>query len=107
MIVRVVLDTCVIRHYIHGHVGLDLAAIKSSAEELRLSLAGGTGIELLAQLVEGRLTWSDWSSRIPDIDSVLDRRWPLLPTGRQLAALAGRVELAIAFRGITTHSEST
>lgn len=43
---------------------------------------------MLEQLTEGRVAWTEWSNRMPSIDSILDRRWPLLPTGRQLAALA-------------------
>lgn len=89
MLVRIVLDTCTIRNHLHGTgQRLDFSAIKSSAEQLRFSLAGGTGFELLEQLTEGRLAWSEWSN-ISGITPILDDRWPLLPTGRQLAALAG------------------
>jgi hypothetical protein len=83
------LDTCTIRNHLHGTgQRLDFAAIKSSTEQLRLSVAGGAGFELLEQLIEGRLPWSVWSN-ISTITPLLDDRWPLLPTGRQLAALAG------------------
>lgn len=89
MLVRIVLDTCTVRNHLH-EIGkrLDFAAIKSSTEQLRFSLAGGTAFELLEQLTEGRLPWSEWP-KISSITPFLDDRWPLLPTGRQLAALAG------------------
>ena len=43
----------------------------------------------MEQLTEERVTWEEWTQKIPAIDSILDQRWPLLPTGKQLAALAG------------------
>jgi len=90
MLVRILLDTCTVRNHLHA-IGkqLDFNAIRSSHEQLRFSLPGGTGVELLEQLTEGRISWSEWTKGIPAIDSILDQRWPLLPTGRQLAALAG------------------
>ncbi len=90
MLVRVIFDTCTIRNHLHakGHQ-LDLGAIKISKEQLRFSVAGGAYVELLAQLIEGRVKWSEWSQGIPAIDSILDQRWPILPTGRQLASIAG------------------
>lgn len=90
MLVRVVLDTCTVRNHLHP-IGtrFDFGAIRSSREQLRFSLAGGTGVELLEQLTDGRLSWADWTGGIPLVDAILDQRWPLLPTGKQLAALAG------------------
>lgn len=89
MLVRIVLDTCAIRNHLHGTgQRLDLSAITASAEQLRFSVAGGAGFELIEQLTEGRLPWSEWPN-ISTITPYLDDRWPLLPTGRQLAALAG------------------
>lgn len=89
MLVRIVLDTCTIRNHLHelGH-RLDFSAINSSTEQLRFSVAGGAGFELLEQLTAGRLPWSEWP-KISTLTPYLDDRWPLLPTGRQLAALAG------------------
>lgn len=90
MLVRILLDTCTIRNHLHA-IGkqLDISAIRSSTEQLRFSLPGGAGVELLEQLTEGRLSWAEWTNGISAIDSILDQRWPLLPTGRQLAAIAG------------------
>ena len=89
MLVRILLDTCTVRNHLHGLRGqLDFKAINSSSEELRFSLPGGTGAELIEQLTKGRITWSEWINGIPAIESILDQRWPLLPTGRQLAAIA-------------------
>ena len=90
MLVRILLDTCTIRNHLHT-VGkqLDISAIRCSTEQLRFSLPGGVGVELLEQLTEGRVSWSEWENGMPVIDSILDQRWPLLPTGRQLAAIAG------------------
>jgi Protein of unknown function (DUF2934) len=90
MFVRILLDTCTICNYLHA-VGkqLDLGAIRTSTEHLRFSLPGGAGVELLEQLTKGRVSWQEWTSGIPAIDSLLDQRWPLLPTGRLLAAIAG------------------
>lgn len=90
MLVRIVLDTCTVRNHLH-RTGkqLDFGAIKSSTEQLRFSLPGGAGVELLEQLTEGRLSWQEWTNGIPAIDAILDERWPILPTGRQLAAIAG------------------
>ena len=45
--------------------------------------------ELLEQLTEGRLSWDEWGANVHVINDILDDRWPLLPTGRQLAALSG------------------
>ena len=89
MLVRILLDTCTVRNHLHGLGGqLDFKAINSSSEEIRFSLPGGTGAELIEQLTKGRITWSEWINGIPAIESILDQRWPLLPTGRQLAAIA-------------------
>lgn len=90
MLVRILLDTCTIRNHLHA-IGkqLDIDAIRSSTEQLRFSLPGGAGVELLEQLTEGRVSWDEWKNGIPRVDSILDQRWPLLPTGRQLAAIAG------------------
>jgi len=90
MLVRILLDTCTIRNHLHA-IGkqLDFGAIRSSTEQLRFSLPGGAGVELLEQLTESRVSWQEWTKGIPAIDSILDQRWPLLPTGRQLAAIAG------------------
>lgn len=90
MLVRIVLDTCAIRNILHNDSSqLDFEAIKSSNEQLRFSVAGGAGVELLEQLVSGQIKWSDWAENIKKITKILDGRWPLLPTGRQLTALAG------------------
>ncbi len=90
MLVRIVLDTCTVRNHLHGTgERFDFESIKASQEQLRFSLAGGTGVELLEQLTEGRLSWAEWGANIHVINGILDDRWPLLPTGRQLAALAG------------------
>ena len=90
MLVRILLDTCTVRNHLHATgKQLDFGAIRSSSELLRFSLPGGAGVELLEQLTEGRVSWREWANGIPAIDSILDQRWPLLPTGRQLAAIAG------------------
>jgi hypothetical protein len=90
MIIRVILDTCTVRNHLHqGERLLDFEAIRSSSEQLRFSLAGGTLAELLEQLVEARISFGDWNARVSNIDGILDQRWPVLPTGRELAALAG------------------
>ena len=89
MIARVVLDTGVVRNHIHdSNPQLDFEAIKSSSEQLRFSIAGGAGIELLEQLTRGSIDWDEWSSRIGILDRILDSRWPMIPSGKQLAALA-------------------
>lgn len=89
LLVRIVLDTCTIRNHLHeSGQRLDFEAIEASSDQLRLSVAGGAGFELLEQLTEGRLAWSEWP-KISTVTPHLDDRWPLLPTGRQLAALSG------------------
>lgn len=105
MLVRILLDTCTIRNHLHS-IGkqLDLGAIRSSAEQLRFSLPGGTCVELLEQLTEVRVSWHEWTNGIPAIDSILDQRWPLLPTGRQLAAIAGtQTDIEIDIEGERRH----
>lgn len=90
MLARILLDTCTVRNHLHANgMQLDFKAIHSSVEQLRFSLPGGAGVELLEQLTEGRVSWKEWTTGIQAIDSILDQRWPLLPTGRQLAAIAG------------------
>src|SRR5690242_10616618 len=105
MLVRILLDTCTVRNHLHASGNqLDLGAIRSSTEQLRFSLPGGAGVELLEQLTEGRLPWLEWINGIPAIDSILDQRWPLLPTGRQLAAIAGtQTDLAIDIEAERRH----
>lgn len=105
MLSRVILDTCTIRNHLHGMgTQLDIGAIRSSSEQLRFSLPGGASVELLEQLTEGRVPWSEWTNGIPLIDSILDHRWPLLPTGRQLAALAGtQTDIAIDIEAERRH----
>jgi hypothetical protein len=89
MLVRVILDTCTVRSHLHC-IGnqIDLDGIHRSSELLRISIAGGTIFELLEQLIEGRVQWSEWGQKIRTIDSVLDRRWPIFPTGNPLALLS-------------------
>ena len=105
MLVRILLDTCTVRNHLHA-IGkqLDFGAIRSSTEQLRFSLPGGAGVELLEQLTEGRVSWQEWINGIPAIDSILDQRWPLLPTGRQLAAIAGtQTDIAIDIEAERRH----
>jgi len=65
MLVRILLDTCTIRNHLHA-IGkqLDIGAIRSSTEQLRFSLPGGAGVELLEQLTEGRVSWAEWTNGI-------------------------------------------
>ena len=105
MLVRILLDTCTLRNHLHT-IGkqLDFGAIHSNTEQLRFSVPGGAGVELLEQLTEGRLSWAEWTKGIPTIDSILDQRWPLLPTGRQLAAIAGtQTDIAIDIEAERRH----
>ena len=106
MLVRIFLDTCTVQNRVsHGLRGqLDFKAINSSSQELRFSLPGGTGAELIEQLTKGRITWSEWINGIPAIESILDQRWPLLPTASQLAAIAEtQTDIAISIEDERRH----
>lgn len=90
MLIRIVLDTCTVRNHLHDTgQRFDRQAIAESTEQLRFSVAGGAGFELMEQLIEERLPWSVWNGKISTFTPLLDDRWPLLPTGSQLAAIAG------------------
>lgn len=92
MLVRVALDTCVVRnHLCQESARLDLDAIVANTEQLRFSLAYGTSLELLEQLVkpDGGISWSEWTDGVPEVNRFLDWRWPIMPTGFRLAKLAG------------------
>jgi len=90
MIVRVVLDTCIARKHLQGDgTTIDGTALTTSREQPRLSLAGTAGAELLEQLIDNRLPFAEWANRVRTFDELLDPRWPILPTGRQLSAIAG------------------
>jgi len=90
MPVRVLLDTCVVRSYVHT-VGpkLDIEGIVAHASELRVSLADSCFAELMAQLLERRCNFSDWSSKVHELDSILDKAFPIFPGGNELAYMSG------------------
>jgi hypothetical protein len=92
MLIRVILDTCTVRNHVHKTgPRLNLQAIRAYPDQLRLSLPGSTFAELLEQLCdnEGGIAFPDWQNAVPDLDSILDKRWPFLPSGKQLSALTG------------------
>ncbi len=90
MFVRVVLDTCTVRNHIHSHSpAIDLVLIHQKRNQVRLSLSASAFVEVTAQVTEGRILYADWETRVPAFHAVLDPRWPCLPSGKQLAWLAG------------------
>lgn len=90
MITRILLDTCVIRNFIH-QIGpkLDVPALLPRLWKYRISLADGTTAELMNQFAEKRISFQDWKDRIGELDKILDPRFPVFLGGRELAALAG------------------
>lgn len=90
MFVRIILDTCTARNHIDGCTPqLDLAAIKKRPQDVHISVAASAFVELLAQIADARVAYSDWKTQIVPVNEVLDTRWPCFPNGKQLAWLAG------------------
>lgn len=97
MITRILLDTCTVRHLIHGDPhAIDLAAVSPRLWKYRISIADPAIAELLEQRMERKITGAEWESRISVLDQLLDRKWPIFPGGDELAALAGlQTDIAI------------
>lgn len=91
MIVRILIDTCVVRRTLHQYPAplLDLGAISHRKNEYKVSIAATAYAEILAQFVEGRIPANDWNARISDIDSLLDPNWPVFLHGGKLAYVTG------------------
>jgi hypothetical protein len=90
MLVRVVLDTCAVRNYLHGSSpSIDFALVQQQKGGVSLSLSASAFIELAGQIADGHIDYATWEQRTPDFDAVLSSRWPCLPNGKQLAFLAG------------------
>jgi len=88
MLTRILLDTNVLGNHIDGTPPLvDLPAVRQRLWKYRISLADST-----AEFVEGLAhsgLLAQWQLHVLEIDAVLDRRWPILPGGKELAALSG------------------
>jgi hypothetical protein len=90
MITRILLDTGAIRNFVHP-IGpkLEIATLKTRLWKYRISLADGTFAEILRQLMDSRIDFGEWRSRIDDLDQLLDPRWPIFPGGRERSAIMG------------------
>ncbi len=86
-VTRILLDTCVIGNHLDAmDPRLDLSTVRTRLWKYRISLADTT-MELMEGLIDGTLT-DRWNKRIGEVDSVLDRRWPIFPGGRVLSVMA-------------------
>lgn len=90
MVVRVILDTCAVRHIAHqDDLQLDLDAIRGSSEDLRFSIADAAHLELVSQLTKGELDFAAWRHAVSELRDVLDEEWPVFPGGSLLHRLTG------------------
>ena len=88
MLTRILLDTNVLGNHIDGTPPLiDLPVVRQRLWKYRISLADSTA-EFVEGLVQADLL-SRWHLHVSEIDAILDRRWPILPGGKELAALSG------------------
>jgi hypothetical protein len=90
MLIRVILDTCTVRSLVHrDDPTLDLQAIRTCKDQLRLSLPGSAFAELLEQLCSSTrgISFSNWQLAAVHLDTILDKRWPCFPSGKELSAL--------------------
>jgi hypothetical protein len=88
--IRVLLDTCVIRGIIHKTgPQLDIDAIAASLAAVAITLPDTGVVELTSQLEDNRIPFAQWQEGICKIDQIRDREWPVLPSGRERAMLAG------------------
>src|SRR5579883_3294380 len=89
MSMRAILDTSVIPLHLHkDNERIYLSLIKGSWDQLSGSLPDTAILELLKQLLEGGISWSDWE-RIDVLNDVLDADMPVVPGGSVLCQMAG------------------
>jgi rRNA-processing protein FCF1 len=94
---RIVLDTNVVRYIIQGSPNpenvLDLVELHRLKGKHSVSLADPAWAELVEALVrpQGGLSITEWGQRVSALRTVLDADLPIVPTGRELAALSGLV----------------
>ena len=87
---RIVLDTNVVRSVIYGDdCALDLDNLARCKGEHPVSVADPAWAELVCALVEGRMPFDLWSTRVRLFDAVLDPHFPVFPSGMEGAMLAG------------------
>jgi hypothetical protein len=93
--VRVVLDTSGVRQHVHGNRNLanDLKPYVTNGAIL-VSIPDTCVAELLMQLLEGRVAWEDWRSRVSGLNEILDPDMPVLPGGSELAFKVGLTTVA-------------
>lgn len=87
---RIVLDTNAVRSVIHGDShALDLEALRLWKGQHPVSIADPAWAELVKQLLDGAVPFSLWAQRIQMFDAVLDSDLPIVPSGREAAAMSG------------------
>lgn len=87
---RILLDTSVVRKYIHQDPdALDIDALDKARGQHPVSVADGALSELAAALLRGSVKPSDWGARVGRLNALLDAEFPVAPGGRELAALWG------------------
>jgi hypothetical protein len=90
MIVRVLLDTCTVRKTLHQDADRpNVALVQQHLDYCKISIAGLAFSELTEQLLDERIPFVDWQTGSKDLKEIIDPKWPLFPSGKQLAWLAG------------------
>jgi hypothetical protein len=90
---RVVLDTNVIRNVLaNDPAAIDLQELARLKGRHPVSIADPAWAELVKALLEGRVGFDAWSKRIHEVSAILDPGLPIVPSGRDAAAMSGIAE---------------
>ncbi|WP_146618405.1 hypothetical protein [Lujinxingia litoralis] len=88
--IRVILDTNVLRQFAYqDQPHLDVEAINNAQEDLGISIADGTFLELASQLQEQHICFDDWRKIVGKASMMLDNELPIFPGGCDLHRLSG------------------
>lgn len=88
-LIRVGLDTCVIRNLAYEPATWFATFQRMAADRFRFSLLDHVCTELCQQLLTERLSIEQFKRAVERADSFLDQSLPLLPGGQQLLEMAG------------------
>ncbi len=87
---RLVLDTNLVRNILADDPNaLDLQELTRLKGRRPISIADPAWAEIVKALLKGRIAFDAWSKRIHEISAVLDSSLPIVPSGREAAAMSG------------------
>ena len=95
MAIRVLLDTCTVRHFIYEDPGhLDLCRIRKSKSKLLISIGYPASLEIADYITNHEsFPFVRWGTKGPELDSILDPEFPIFPGGIHLTSLLGNEDV--------------